>query len=482
MDHYTLTLAREMARRNGMKLTTRHLDILTWVSRYYARHRVGPLYQNITKRTGAGKGEIDTLFPHGLASVYAWAGIPIHSPQDPCSHIPTIAVRHPRTVYFDHSATTPLRPEAASLMQRYNQSDLGFANPSSGSPAGRAAHRMIQKSRAALADALSTTADHIVFTGGGSEANNLAIKGWAFQNWERKGHIITSRIAHSSILEPIRWLETMGFEATYLLPDAEGLITAESIQSVLKPHTALVALLAANNEIGTINPISEIACLCKEYDLALHVDAVQAFGRLPLAPQALGIQSLSISGHKIYGPKGVGALYIAPEFQLQPLIHGGGQERGLRAGTENVSGIGALGVAARLMSHESAAEVERLKALRDDLLRRLNRVEPGMRLNGHEKKRLAHHLNVSFPGVTSGGLLLALAQIGISVSAGSACSAGKEEASHVLQAMGVDGGQFGTIRITLGRETVKDDIDYFIEYLPHVLKALREAPEEHTAQ
>ncbi len=474
MDHYTITLARELARQNGLILSDRHLEVLEYVDDYYARHRVGPLFKNITNATGASRREIVNIFPHGLASVFAWAGIPIHTPDQICKSIPKVAVKNPRHVYFDYSATTPLRPEIVTLLMQYNESDTAFANPSSGSIQGKKAHGRIEKARKQIASLLSVNADTISFTGGGSEANNLAIKGFALSHWENKGHIITSQIAHSSVLEPVRWLESQGFPVTYLAPDADGRIMAANVESAIRKDTIFVSLLAANNEIGVLNPIAEIGELCWKKDIAFHVDAIQAFTKIPLDPVKMNVDIMTFSGHKIYGPKGVGAIYISSSVHLTPLIHGGGQEHGIRSGTENVGCIAAFALASKIALEKKIVENERLQLLRDYLLAQIRIIEPGVKLNGHASQRLPHHLSLSFPGVTSGGLLLALEEIGISVSAGSACSAGQEEGSHVLRALGVDGSKNGTIRITLGIYTKKDDIEYFLKYLPLVLTALRQ--------
>jgi cysteine desulfurase len=312
----------------------------------------------------------------------------------------------------------------------------------------------------------------IIFTGCGSEANNLALKGIAFQHLEKKGHIISSKVEHPSILRTLDFLQKIGFEVTYLDVNEEGRVLPQAVQAHLRKNTILVALMAANNEIGVINPVGEIGRICQKAGVPLMVDAIQAFGKIPLAPKEMGISILTMSGHKIYAPKGVGAVYIDEGISLIPLIHGGGQEFGLRSGTENVSSILAFGQAAKLSHREMVQENKRLFDLRKFFLSELRQIVPNFVVNGSLQDRLANNLNIGFPHVDSGSLLLSLNQIGIYVSAGSACSAGSREASHVIKALGIDTNHYGIIRFSFGLQTSEEDLEYLFRYLPKILSQL----------
>ncbi|MDE2292785.1 MAG: cysteine desulfurase, partial [Elusimicrobia bacterium] len=403
-------------------------------------------------------------------------GIPLQSAKNPCKPAVALSVDDPREVYLDYSATTPLRPEVAqSLTDFYGDAGL-FGNPSSSHLPGKRAHEAVARARAAVAECLAVPADSIVFTGGGSESNNLAIKGLAFE-WLRRrgarGHLITGKTEHASVLGAMRFLETLGFEVTYLDPTRDGIVTAESVRRALTRDTVLVSLMAVNNETGTVNPTAEVASACHERGALFMADAVQAFGKMPVKPQEWGVDLMSITGHKIYGPKGVGALYVRPGLALTPLVHGGEQEGGQRAGTENAAGIHAFGVAAGLAHRQLAAESVQVASLRDYFLSELRRVESGLVVVGGGADRVPHVLNVGFAGVDGGALLLSLNNIGVYVSAGSACAAGKGEVSHVIKAMGLDTGRYGTVRFSLGLKTTKEDIDYVLRYLPLILAKLR---------
>jgi len=359
----------------------------------------------------------------------------------------------------------------ANLVKFFKASD-SFGNPSSSTRLGKIAYDLVQKARSDIAGCLKVQPHEIIFTGGGSEANNLAIKGLALQHLESRGHIVTTKIEHPSVLRTIDYLEQLGFEVTRLDVDKMGRISPDCVQAHLKKNTLLVAVMAANNEIGTINPIAAIGHLCRAAGIPLVVDAIQAFGKIPLAPKEMGISLLTMSGHKIYAPKGVGALYIDEEISLAPLIHGGGQELGQRAGTENVSSIMAFGQAARLAHRHMAQENERLGGLRDYFLAKLRQIVPNLIVNGSLHHRLPNNLNVGFPGVDSGSLLLSLNQIGVYVSAGSACSAGSQDISHVIKALEVDTDHYGVIRFSFGLQTTQEDLDYLLAYLPDILNQL----------
>jgi len=474
LDGLTLAMVHEMSRRSGTELTPRHIELVEFAHRYHERHRVGPLLPNLRRHTGATQEELQALFPFGLHSLYTWVGIPIQSPHHSCKPLVSIHVEHPREVYMDHSATTELRPEVVDCMRSLLEGERSFGNPGSSTHLGRMAFEAVDTARARLATALGVTRDELVFTGSGSEANNLAIKGLLLPRLASGAHAVTTAIEHSSVLEPLRWLTSLGLELTELPCDADGLVAPDDLQAALRPNTALVSVMAANNEIGTVNPIAEIGEVCRAAEVPFMVDAVQAFGKLPLAPHELGISLMSVSGHKLHGPKGVGALFIERSLELAPLLHGGGQEQGRRAGTENVASIAGLGLAAELACAEHAHEMPRLAGLRDALLAQLRQAEPGLVVNGSLERRLPHNLSVGFEGVDSGSLLLSLNAIGVYVSAGSACHAGAAEDSHVIRALGLDTRRYGVLRFSLGRRNDEGDVRYVAEHLGGILDAVRE--------
>jgi cysteine desulfurase len=472
MNNYTKALITRMAKLSGTTLTEDHLRVLTFADDYYRINQVGPLYRNFEKQTGVTQKDLEKLFPHGLNSVYTWTGIPLHSPQNPCKPFPEIPVEDYREVYLDHQATTYLRQEVRDILHKYNQGVMGFGNPSSSTSPGKQAHDLIQTARAQIAEGLRVDPERLVFSSGGSEANNLAIKGTAFRHMEKKGRILISRVEHPSVLESVRFLERLGFQIQTLEVDREGRVSPQVLKNRLEANTILVCIMAANHEIGTINPISEIGEICRQAKVPLMVDAVQAFGRIDLKPKEMGISLLSLSGHKIYGPKGIGALYIDETCPLDPLIHGGGQEFGLRSGTENVGSIYALGAASQWIMAEKQEENDRLIRLRQYLLEGLQRIAPGLIVHGSLTDRLPQNLNVGFPGKDGGALLLALNQIGVFVSAGAACSTGSQGGSYVLKAIGVDTENTGVIRFSLGLKTCRDDLDYVLKYLPLILEKI----------
>ncbi|MBF0564756.1 MAG: TusE/DsrC/DsvC family sulfur relay protein [Nitrospirae bacterium] len=489
MNNMNKAMINLMARKTGTTLTGEHMRVLTYAHKHYEKHRVGPLYQNIRKNTGLTKEDIERLFPHGLNSIYNWVGIPIQSTDNGCKPIASVNVKDRMDVYLDHNATTYLRKEVTeALISFCHQSSCNFSgnfgsnsvgnlgkdfgNPQSSTSLGKRAYDTLQKARYQISQCIDALDDEIVFTGSGSEANNLAIKGVAFKHMASKGHIITSATEHSSVLKTVGYLEGLGFEATYLGVDGDGVVRAQDVRNTLRPDTLLVAVMAANNEIGTVNPIGEIGAICREKGVPLMVDAVQAFGKMPLSPGKMGISLMSMSGHKIYAPKGVGALYVEKGFELVPLIHGGDQEGGLRAGTENVASIMAFGLAATLAHEEMDRERERLVALRNYFLAGLKDADSGFIVNGSLEKRLPNNLSIGFPGIDSGSLLLSLNQIGVYVSSGSACSSGRVEASHVIRALGIDTEKYGVIRFSFGMNTTTEALDYLFRYLPDILRQL----------
>lgn len=473
MNNLVKTLINRMSRVSGTVLTETHMRVLDYTYRYYEANRVGPLYQNIKRHTGVTRQELTELFPHGLNSVYTWVGIPIQTRDQVCKPLAIVNPDQQRLVYLDYNATTPLRPEVVQHLKRYQRDSYNQGNPSSSTNIGTQAYDLIHTARRHIADTLKVSPDEIVFTGGGSEADNLALKGIAFQYLDSKGHIITTRVEHPAVLKTVAWLESLGFDITYLDVDHQGHLDPAQVQAALRSNTILVAVMAANNEIGTIYPLAEIGAICRRAGVPFMVDAVQGFGKIPLDPKAMGISLLSLSAHKIYGPKGVGALFIDETISLTPLIHGGGQEFGLRAGTENVGSIMAFGLAARLAHREMQTEATRLCALQHYFLDGLRRLEPNLIVNGSLNNRLTNNLNIGLPGVDSGSLLLSLNHIGVYVSAGSACSAGSKEASHVIRALGVDTERYGIIRFGFGLQTSEKDLDYVLQYLPEILQQLR---------
>lgn len=395
--------------------------------------------------------------------------------EKPCKPCAEIKIDELKMVYLDHNATTYIRPEISEVLNKYYSGKLGFGNPSSNSTEGKFSSDLILDARIKIAYCLSATPEEIFLTGSGSEANNLAIKGIAFRDLDRKGHLITNKTEHSSVLKVMEYLETLGFAVTCLNVDEYGMVSPDSVRRAIRKDTILVSVMAANNEIGTINPIQEIGGICKENGIPFMVDAIQAFGKIPLDPKAMGISLLSFSGHKIYAPKGIGGLYVEKGVTLAPQIHGGGQEMGLRSGTENVGSIIALGEAAELAHNEMEKETERLLGLRNLFLAELEKVEPGFVVNGSLEQRVPNNLSIGFPHVDSGTLLHSLNRVGISASAGSACSSKQIKTSHVLNAIGADTENYATIRFGLGLRTTEEDILYLIKYLNRILPLLKAA-------
>jgi len=370
-------------------------------------------------------------------------------------------------IYLDHNATTPLAPEVYDAMTKMMKDTYG--NPSSLHQQGREAHLVLETARRRVAQLVGCTARRIIFTGGGSESNNLVIKGVAFANRKGKNHIVTTRIEHPSVYETCRWLERFGFETSYLDVDREGRVDPDDLVRAITDRTCLISVMAANNEIGTIQPISELALIARERSVLFHTDAVQAVGKIPLDAEALGIDFLSMSGHKIHGPKGAGALFIKKGVVLEPLINGGKQEGGLRAGTENVIGISGFGKAAE-MALQSLSDMDRVRKMRDRLEEGIREVMPGSRLNGHRRERLPNTLNLTLPDMRGESIVLALDQKGVSLSSGSACRAGSPNPSHVLLAIGLsEEDAHCSIRLSLGRGNTVEEIERTISLLAEVV-------------
>jgi cysteine desulfurase len=374
-------------------------------------------------------------------------------------------------VYMDHAATTPMDPRVAEAMEPFYSSKYG--NPSSLYTAGQEAREAVEEARSKVAKLINAGSGNIIFTSGGTEANNLALKGVAFANRKKGRHIITSKIEHHAILEPCEWLEKQGYEVTYLPVDEYGLVSPESLENALREDTILVSIMHANNEIGTIEPIEDLGKIAREHGIFFHTDAVQSCGKIPVDVQAMNVDLLSMSAHKLYGPKGVGALYMRKGVRMQPLLHGGGHEFRKRSGTENVPGIVGFGRAAEIAGAEMAQEAKRLTSLRDRLIRGALEIE-NSRLNGHPTKRLPNNANIIFLFVEGESLILELDFHGIAANTGSACSSKSLEPSHVLSAIGLKPEEtHGSLRFTLGKQNTKEEVDYVLEVLPKVIERLR---------
>ncbi|MFC1981141.1 cysteine desulfurase NifS [Chloroflexota bacterium] len=377
-----------------------------------------------------------------------------------------------RKVYLDYAATTPTRPEVIRAMLPY----FGeiFGNPSSIHVCGQQSKGAVEEARAILADLISARDEEIVYTSGGTEADNAAIKGVAYANEEKGNHIVTSSIEHHAVLETCKYLESRGFSVTYLPVDEYGLVDSSDVKKAITDKTILISVMHANNEIGTIQPITEIGKIAREAGIYFHTDAVQTVGRIPVDVDKLGVDLLSMSAHKLYGPKGIGALYIRRGTRLIPFMHGGEQERGRRASTENSPGIVGFGCAAELAQQEIGEEAERLTDLRDKLIKGILEQIDHSRLNGHPQKRLPNNVNVSINFVEGESMCLNLDLDGICASTGSACSSGSVEPSHVLLALKLPPEQaHGSLRFTLGKWTIADDIDRVLESLPRSVAKLR---------
>ncbi len=473
MNNLVRTQINTMSRLTNVVLTMKHIEVLEYVYSYYEKHKVGPLYRNLLKHTGVNKENLESMFPYGLNSVYTWVGIPIHTAGHGCKKMAALTIDDFRDVYLDHNATTYLRQEVIGILQDFYGDSSSFGNPSSSTILGKKAYDRVHEARVKIADIFGVKSKEIIFTGSGSEANNMAIKGIALNRSDQCGHILSTNIEHLSVMRTLRYLEEKGFEVTYLDAGVEGVVSPKQVADNIRDDTILVTIIAANNEIGTINPICRIGEICKARNVPFMVDAVQAFGKMRFHPKEMGISLLSVSGHKIYAPKGVACLYINENLPVVPLLHGGEQEFGYRAGTENVGSIVAFGEAAVLINREMDKENERLLELRGYFMDNLRKIEPECIVNGSSSKRLPNNLNIGFPGVDSGSLLLSLNHIGVYVSAGSACSAGSREASHVIRALGVDTDRYGIIRFSTGLKTTKEDLDYLFKYLPDILNELK---------
>lgn len=377
-----------------------------------------------------------------------------------------------RRVYLDHAATTPIDPRVRKAMEPYLAREFG--NPSSLHAWGRAARLAIDEARETLAAALGCFPDEICFVSSGTESCNLAIIGCALKAPPNRRHILLSAVEHHCVLDAGEWLRPFGFEVEHLPVDGYGQVSPDTVRERLRPETWLVSVMHANNEIGTLQPVEAIGALCRERGVWFHVDAVQTFGLLPVKVDALNCDLLSVSAHKIYGPKGVGALYIRAGTPLQPLMVGGGQEHDRRAGTENVAGIVGFAEAVRIAESTREAEATRLAHLRDTFIRAVLETIPDATLTGHPTERLPNNAHFRFIGVPSDSLLIALDRAGIGASSGAACSAGSLEPSHVLMALGWEeaAAQEG-VRFSLGRHTTPEELDYTVEVLQNTVAQIR---------
>ncbi|MDA8336696.1 MAG: IscS subfamily cysteine desulfurase [Peptococcaceae bacterium] len=382
-----------------------------------------------------------------------------------------------RRIYFDHSATTPVHPAVAEEMGRFLSGD-NFGNPSSAHYYGFLARRALAEAREKVARAIGAAPAEIVFTSGGTESANLAVHGAARANSRRGNHVLTSAVEHHAVLDSVQALKREGFAVAMLPVDRFGLVDAAAAAAVLTEKTILISIMQANNEVGTLMPVAEIGKLARERGILFHVDAVQALGKIPVQVDDLGVDLLSLSAHKIYGPKGVGALYIRKGTPWkQSLCHGGSQEKSRRAGTENVPGIIGFARAVELAMAGLVEESRRLSLLRDKLIGAVLNADLGATLTGHPRERLPNHASFCFKGIESRLLLRELDRRGIAASSGSACTAGSQEPSHVLVAMGIPPIEaYGALRLTMGRSNTEEDIDFFLSVLRPVVERLRSLP------
>ena len=377
-------------------------------------------------------------------------------------------------IYLDYAATTPAAPEVVEAMLPWFTERFG--NPLSVHSLGQEAKRAIETARGRVASFLGASTDEIIFTGGGTESDNLALKGVVAAMADRGYHVITSAIEHHAVIETCRHLEDDGVLVTYLNVDAKGRIDPEDVRRAITDQTVLISIMHANNEIGTVQPIAQISAIAREYGIVFHTDAVQTVGHLPTQVDDLGVDLLSASAHKFYGPKGVGFLYVRKGTRIEPLLHGGEQEKRRRASTHNVPAIVGLGKAVELAARDMAAEAERITGLRNRLIDGLLERVDGASLNGDHDRRLPNNVNICFDGTAGEALVVSLDMKGICCSAGSACTSITVEPSHVLLAIGVERAlAYGALRLSLGRGTTETEIERVLDILPGIVKRLRTA-------
>lgn len=377
-----------------------------------------------------------------------------------------------KVVYLDHNATTPVHPEVLEAMLPYYKDKFG--NASSIHSFGREAKVALEESREKVAKFINASLQEIYFTSGGTESDNLAIKGTAFTNRKKGKHIITSKIEHHAILESCKFLEKEGFEVTYLPVDKYGFVDPDDLKKAIRKDTILVSIMHANNEVGTIQPLEKLCKITKEKGAYFHTDAVQSVGKMPVDVQKLNVDMLSMSGHKIYGPKGVGAIYIRKGTRINSWSHGGHHERSRRAGTENVPGIVGLAKTVEIAQRDMEQQSQQMKNLTEAFYQKVTQAIPDVILNGHLEKRIPNTLNLSFKAVEGESIILSLDLKGVAVASGSACTSGTLEPSHVLSAMGISPEiAQGAIRFSFGRENTMEDVDYVVEILPEIVSRLR---------
>ena len=374
--------------------------------------------------------------------------------------------------YFDNAATTRVKEDVLEEMLPYFTERYG--NPSSMYTKGRETRKAVEEARTKVAALINCKPNEIYFTGCGTESDNMAIKGVAYANWRKGKHIITSKIEHPAILHTCQNLQNHGFEVTYLDVDKNGFINLDELKNAIRNDTILISIMFANNEIGTIQPIHEIAQIAKMYNIIFHTDSVQACGNVPIDVQKMGIDMLSLSGHKLYAPKGIGALYVRNGIQFEKFMDGGHQEKNKRAGTENVPGIIGLGKACELAKNNLNNHMKHLQEMRDYYISQVKERIPNIKLNGSLEKRLPGNANFSFEGIDGESLLLNLDAKGICASSGSACTTGSTSPSHVLLAIGLSPESAnGALRTTFGEENTKEDVDYLVENLAEIVERLR---------
>ena len=382
-------------------------------------------------------------------------------------------MEHSTRVYFDHAATTPVHPDVLQVMMPFFSSSFG--NPSSFYQTGREARQALEKAREDIAAALNAAAGEIFFTGGGTEADNWAIKGAVLSRRDKGNHIITSAVEHHAVLHACEDLAKQGFELTVVPVDQYGMVDPQSVREAIRPDTVLVTIMMANNEIGTIQPVAEIARICREKNVLFHSDAVQAAGALPIDVKALGVDMLSFSAHKFYGPKGVGFLYIRKGLRISNLLSGGAQENNRRGGTENVAGIVGMAKALEMAVSQMALHNSQLLQLRDHLISSVMQKIPHTRLNGHPRQRLPNNVNFSFEFIEGESILLMLDHYGFECSSGSACTSGSLDPSHVLLAIGLPHEiAHGSLRVSLGLSNTVEQIDSLAEHLVTIVDRLRD--------
>jgi len=377
-------------------------------------------------------------------------------------------------IYLDNAASTAVHPEVVKEMMPYF--DIQYGNPSSIHQFGRKAKNAIQKARKQVAALIGAEPDEILFTSGGTESNNTILYGIPKLQGSHldQNHIITSSIEHEAILQPCKEFENIGIKITYLPVDEHGIVDPNDIANSINLHTVLVSIMLANNEVGTIQPIKEISEICKKYQIPLHTDAVQAVGKMPIDVKELGVDALSVSSHKINGPKGIGALFIKKGLRIDPQILGGGQENGMRSGTENVASIVGFGKACEITKERLNENISHFQTLHSSMLSRIAKEIPHVKLNGHPKKRIFNNIHLTFLGVNGEDLIIKLDEHGIAASTGSACSVHTQKASHVLKAMGFNHEQItGSLRISFGYANTLDEINQAVEVLKKVVSELR---------